>query len=356
MSIKQPVLPSVGRSFIANSHPEREEREPAKARKAVKAYEINPSIQARLEAYKREHPEETNVSIGRRLGYPDGTVVSKYLLTGKAKSREEGGVNAYDRDPSDIERKLLDFFRAETRMQMLDCAEILATSVVKQCANFYDEVRQGRFVGVLHAPAGLGKSTAALAYVEANPTTMLLSANAAQCDARGVRQLMWAQVETRGMAGNVPRWQHLIGAFKDSGRLIIVDNAQRLERSGRDLLFDFMDETGCPLVLQGNPEIKDRVRRNDQQHSRTLMEYSPTLKNVETVVREYLALRTDRGAEIQDLAVDVVKRKSGGHLRALRNLLMLAELLQGDPKSGGDFRKAFEKAMALSIAHKGGAA
>lgn len=351
-NIKQPVLPSVGRSFIANSHPEREEREPVKARKAVKAYEINPSIQARLEAYKRDHPEETNVSIGRRLGYPDGTVVSKYLLTGKAKGREEGGINTYDRDPSDIEGKLADFFRAEERMKLLDCGEILATSVVRQCANFYDEVRQAFTVGVLHAPAGIGKSTASLAYVEENPTTMLLSANAAQCDARGVRQLMWAQVETRGMAGNVPRWQHLIAAFKGSGRLIIVDNAQRLERSGRDFLFDFMDETGCPLVLQGNPEIKDRVRRNDQQHSRTLMEYTPTLKNVEAVVRDYLALRTDRGPEIQDLAVEVVRRKAGGHLRALRNLLMLAELLQRDPKAGGDFRKAFEKAMALSIAHK----
>jgi DNA transposition AAA+ family ATPase len=348
----KPILPSTGRTHAANSHPEPEER----SRKPVtKSWPVNAEMQARLEDHMRDNPDETNVSMGRRLGYPDGSVVSKYRLAGREKTRAGlTGINEYDRDPRDIETRLAEFFQMESRMKLLDSATILDTSVVRQCAKFYDDVRDtGGVVGVLHCAAGLGKTTAAVAYVGANPTTTLLTANARQNDARGVTQLFWEQAATRGMSKNAPRWNHLVTIYRGSGRLIIMDNAQRLDRSGRDFLFDFMDATGCPLVLQGNPEIKTRVASNDQQYTRTLMEYSPRLKDLETVVRDYLSLRTDRAGEIMDLALRVVRQKDGGHLRALRNLTMSAQVLMRDARSGGDYRKAFEKALALSIAHKG---
>jgi DNA transposition AAA+ family ATPase len=349
MSIKQPILPSTGRtSFADASHPEPEDRRRATA--ATKSYDVDPDLQARLERYKAAHPNASNVEIGRKLGYPDGTAVSKYLSAGKAKARGEG-VSHYDRDPKDIEDRLAEFFLHEERKLLAVHGEILRTSVVRQFEAFADAVRRSGGVGVIHSAAGLGKTSGFIAYQEKNPTAIAITANAAQCDARGLRQLMWGAISHRGYSHNSSRWDFMVRALKGSGRLILVDNAQRLDRSGRDFLFDLRDATGCPIVLIGNPEILERVAKNDQQHSRTLMEHEATLKDVENVVRQIIDMHTGDGADLYDLAYPIVKRKGGGYLRALTmTLASMREFLDAE-RTGA--RQAFESALAKSIHHKG---
>lgn len=299
---------------------------------------INPELRTRLEDYKRR-TGETNTGLGRKLGYPDGTAVSKYLG------------DKYDRDPAEIEARLDDFFAAEARRALAVAGEVLRTSVVRQFHSFANAVRRSNAVGVFHSPAGLGKSTAIADYLAANPTAVGIVANAAQCDATGVRQLFWGAVSHRGYNPNGSRWDFLVEKFAGSGRLVIVDNAQRLVGTGRDFVFDFRDATGCPVVLVGNPAILQRVAGSDQQFSRTLMEHEATLKEVEAVTRQIVDAHTEAGAAIYDLCYPIVRRRGGGHLRSLvMTLTAMAEFL--DPEAP-DARRAFESALAKSIHARG---
>lgn len=299
---------------------------------------INPELRDRLEDYKRR-TGETNPGLGRKLGYPDGTAVSKYLG------------DKYDRDPGDMESRLEDFFAAEARRAVAGATEVIGTSVVRQFGSFANAVRRANAVGVFHSPAGLGKSTAVADYLARNPTALGISANAAQFDAKGVRQLFWSAVSHRGYTPNQSRWEFLVSKFRDSGRLVIVDNAQRLAGSGRDFVFDFRDVTGCPVVLVGNPAILQRVAGNDQQFSRTLMEHEATLKDTDAVARQIVDAHTDEGAAIYDLALPIVRRRGGGHLRSLvMTLTAMREFI--DPEAP-DTRRAFESALAKSIHARG---
>ncbi|HRQ88146.1 MAG TPA: hypothetical protein PLA50_05075, partial [Bacteroidia bacterium] len=150
------ITPSRSRTtHAALSHPEAEER--------GKYWPVNESLRDQLATYK-DARADSNQSLGRKLGYPDGTAVSKYL-NGKM-----------DRDPSDLESKAADLLRMDARRQTLGTADILDTSVVRQVARFCDVVRAASAVGVLHSPAGLGKTTGIASYAEASPTAVVISA------------------------------------------------------------------------------------------------------------------------------------------------------------------------------------
>jgi len=316
---------------------------PSKSRSAATAdlpvyQSINGDLRDQLFKFK-EATGDTNSGVGRKLGYPDGTAVSKYLN------------DKFDRDPQEFESRLLDLLKTESRRRA-HVGEIYGSSVINQAAAFFDTVRHTNTVGVFHSPAGLGKSTAILAYLEANPTAVLLTANASQNDATGIRQLFWAAVDHRGHSPSQPRWDFLIQKFTGSGRLIIVDNAQRIASTGRDFLFDFRDATGCPIVMVGNPAILNRVAGNDQQFSRTLMEHEATLKDPNGVAKKIIDAHTDDGETIYDLALPIVRRPGGGHLRSLIMTLTAMREFLDLPAVAGDTRKAFSFALAKSIHHR----
>lgn len=326
------ILPSRGRTHAANSHPEAEEREGR-----VKFRAINHALRDQLESFKNQGAGRTNLELGKMLGFPDGTAVSKYLG------------DKYDRDPADIEKRLADLFQAEERKLLNVAGEVIETSVVRQFAAFANAVRRSNSVGVFHSDAGLGKTTSIVDYVGKNPLAVALTANAIQNDAKGLKQLLWESVSKSGYITNQSRWSFLVERFKGSGRPIIIDNAQRLIGSGRDFAFDFRDATGCPLILSGNPSILTRIAGNDQQFSRTLMEHEATLKDIDAIARQIIDAHTPHGAEIYDLALAVAKRKGGGYLRAL--VLALAAMREFE-KPGTSAREAFESALAKNVHHK----
>lgn len=332
----QVITPSKSRSTLAaHNHPETDERGTSDR---SRYREINPSIREQFESF-RDASGNTNVTLGKKLGYPDGTAVSKYIS------------NKYDRDPADIEDRIVDLLKNESRRRAQG-GSIFATSVINQADSFFDSVQRTNTVGVFHSPAGLGKSTAIVAYLEKHPTAVLLTANAAQNDATGIRQLFWGSVNHRGYCNGQARWDYLVEKFAGSGRLIIVDNAQRIASTGRDFLFDFRDATGCPIVLVGNPAILQRVAQNDQQFSRTVKEHEAVLRDPAKITKQIIDAHMDDGDLIYDLAFPIVKRPGKGHLRSLvMTLTSMTEFLD-HPDFHGDPRKAFLAALSTSIHHK----
>jgi DNA transposition AAA+ family ATPase len=119
-----------------------------------------------------------------------------------------------------------------------------------------------------------------------------------------------------------------------------------LDATGRQFLFNLNRDTGCAVVLIGNPEILDKIRRNAQHFSRTGVKGEPCLTEKEIPAA---ALRVaeqfssaEFAAEISDLVAFIATKP--GRLRAVRKAVILAfELAE---------KNKFEPRKALREAHR----
>ena len=297
----------------------------------------DPELRAELAAWISRQGYSREAA-GRALGFPDGTAVSKYLN------------DKFDRDPGGFEARLRDQLSAEKRARHYG-GRVIPTNVVQKLAVFVDRIRQTSTCGVYTGEAGIGKTVAVGAYLEANPTALGITVNALQNDAKGVKQLLWAAAA--GPAHyNQPHYDWLVEKLRHSNRSILVDQAQHLGAGGRAFLFGLHDITSCPLVLVGNPQILAQVARCDQEHSRTPKHVHAELKSPEKVARAMIAQHLEDPAEILDLALAVVAKPYGGHLRALAHLLADMRVLMELPANSQDPRGCVLKALAASIDHR----
>jgi DNA transposition AAA+ family ATPase len=113
-------------------------------------------------------------------------------------------------------------------------------------------------------------------------------------------------------------------------KLIIVDEADRLNEDSFEVLRHIFDKTGCPIVLVGLPSILRVVERHDKFSSRVglRMQFKPLeLEEVLTVVLPELVysrwVYDPKNAEDRLLGINIWNRVNPS-LRKLANLLDLA--------------------------------
>ncbi len=335
-------------THAAYSHPEPEERfvaldvvvdseASASSARAGSFHLIDPDLRDALDAWIKRN-DLSRSAAGRRLGFPDGTAVSKYLG------------DKFDRDPAPFEARLREVLAAEQRQRHFG-GSLIRTNVVEKLAAFVDRIRQTSNCGVFSGEAGVGKTVAVAAYLQANPTAVAVTVNALQNDARGVKQLLWTAAGGPDQH-NRPHYDWLVAKLGGSNRPILIDQAQLLGSGGRAMLFSLHDDTGCPLIFVGNPQILDQVARSDQHHSRAPKHVHAGLKDPKRIVRAMIAQHLDDPGQVIDLALAVVSKPFGGHLRALSHLLADMRVLMELPANADDPRGCFLKALASSIDHK----
>lgn len=329
-----PIQTQPRHSFAEYSHPEAEERPSGQT--------VQPqNLREDLARYK-ETEDLSNDDLGRMLGYIEGTPVSKYL-NGKWDRTQQALV--------EFEARATDMLRTQ-RLRQRYHIDTLRTSVVRQVENVLDSIRQTGTVGVIHGEAGLGKTTGVASYREKNPSTLFVTANRCQNDERGILRLLVSAVGKHRYKQGQSYWEFLINTCQGTDLLVVIDHAQRLSKAAIDTVFDFHDQTGCPIAFVGNPAILHRIATDDNNHSRALKEYPVKLDRLPEIVRHIISHFTDDVSEVEDLAMQVVKRSGKGRLRALGNLLRSAVDFSRDPDLPGGFRGAFQVAMSESIQHK----
>lgn len=142
-----------------------------------------------------------------------------------------------------------------------------------------DERRASRTMAVITGVAGLGKTIAAQLYCDElapNAYTSLPPAIKVTVESRSTpRALAIAILEglgekIRGNRGNVyDITKEVVKAIKRNAlRLLIIDEADRLNEDSFDVLRDIFDRTGCPIVLVGLPSIIEVIERYDKFQSR----------------------------------------------------------------------------------------
>ncbi len=263
--------------------------------------------------------------------------LSKYLSTkeGVAPVGDVGRLESVARD----------VMRAAARRAARVSQEVFDTPVVSQVHAVLETIRKTGDVGLIHGPAGIGKTLALARYQEENPSTIAIVCYRWAAGPSDLTYRVFDSMDTRKYPGNVRRIDWVLERLRRSERLLVVDNAHRLSVNGLAWLFDFHDETGCPLALVGNPEVLEAIRKNDQQFSRVglLREVNLGKKDrlhanlagiAERMCRRHL---NDAGEEIRDLCVRVLSER--GYLRALdKHLRLVVEML---PNFKGEMRDAF---------------
>ena len=298
-------------------------------------YPTDQKTREALIAYRTEF-DLTNKKLGALLGQTE-TFICKYLN------------DNLDRNPKNFAEESADILKAlRKRRELAD--EIFDTNVTKEMHGRINFIRETCDLGLLYGPAGIGKTSGSLLYVERNPSCIYVPLNASTRTAAQVEGAVFRSIENSQAKGNEPRRGFMINRLAGSQRVIIMDNAQRLNSDGLNWVFDFYDETDCPIVLIGNPEVLAKIKKVDQRSSRIgicpLSGLSLATKNIadvaERVAIQFSDIKTAKA--IADLCAIVAQKD--GHLRSVRKQVVLTQALRRlQPKQfADDPRKAFRAA------------
>lgn len=303
-------------------------------------YPTNPELRAELSAMRTER-QLTNRSLAALLGIKDATetYLSKYIN------------DNLDREVPNFDTLAFDILRS-IRERMEFSKSIHLTSVVRKMGNVFNLIRKTGDFAVLTSPAGNGKTSGVHHFGINNPSSVCINLNATTRDAGKVEGLIFRTTDHREWKGQTSRFDFLVKRFRGTGRLLIVDNAQRLTMSGRQLVFDFADEAECPVALVGNPEMVDAIRSNDQQFSRIGIHGQYELEDDEIAAAAHYVTRQHSDDATADAVSDLVAfiGHRAGRLRAVRKTIILAQQLREESaKLNADPRAAVRAAHARLI-------
>jgi len=283
-------------------------------------YPTDPALIAALVALRNDQGL-TNKRLAALLGIQgvSETFLSKYIN------------DNLDREVPEFEAIAMDIVRS-VRERMSFASSIYQTSVVRKMGNVLHLIRKTGDFAVLTSPAGNGKTSAVRHFAAENPSSVCINLNATTREAGKVEGLVFRTTDHREWKGQTSRFDFLVNRFKGTGRLLIVDNAQRLTMSGRQWIFDFADEADCPVALVGNPEMIDAIRANDQQFSRIGIHGNYELEDAElhsAAMHVTKQASDDATAEaIGDLTAFIASKD--GRLRSVKKTVILAQQLRAE--------------------------
>ncbi len=287
-------------------------------------------LAAELKTHAETH-NLTNGQLARSLGYSTA-VVSQYLA-GK-----------YPGDVAKVDKRVRDYLRAYQRRRKSGVPTVKCDAT-RKIATAIEAIRRTNDVGVILAEAGLGKSRAVDHYCEANPTSLLLQVRGWCNDKHSIEAMIAAEVG--GYDGKKKRSLWLTEKLNGGGRTLIVDDAHKLTRPALQWLFDFHDETNCPLALVGIGELEKKVRDDAQRFSRTgLLVRLEADESDESLIGHLIAslaplATATEVAELHQLCSQVAEQH--GHYRAVfKELKLAAEIKEARPEL--DWSKCFRSA------------
>lgn len=210
---------------------------------------------ANITKFKQLH-SISNAQLARWAGV-SGSVLSE-VLGGKYKGDADRVLNALERAVSDWYRRKdapIDPMYVETRIAKDIFAIVKTTSKIRGIAVFY-------------GASGIGKSMALAAVKKLDfPTALLIEINPGCASPVNFARAVLAQLRRDTDRTRAQAFNDIVDLLKDSGRLLLIDEADNLQLATLNFIRQIHDATRCPVVLAGRPmlakKIKDTTRRED---------------------------------------------------------------------------------------------
>ena len=234
--------------------------QPPSDRTPVAMVPCNEDLRARFRELRAAEPDRcSNAKLARRLGYNNPTIVSQWL--------NDDGCQ-YPGDIEKLEARATELLRnIETRRA--SGVETVAKGIYQDLKAALEYIRQTGGVGAIYAESGEGKTRGLELYLADNPRSVLFHVRSWTRDMGSIVGALFAAVGSRGYDPRTKREAFLVAKLRGSERLLVVDDAHKLTSQALQWLYDFADESACPLALVGTPELERKVNADGQRASRT---------------------------------------------------------------------------------------
>lgn len=256
-----------------------------------------------------EHKKLTQAAVGRAIGKSQA-VINQYLQ------------GVYAGDVAAIDVLVANLLQRETEKQQSAKVEIpyVETTTTKKVREILRLAHVEGEINVVYGEAGLGKTLALRAYAKEYPDAILLEVDPGYT-ARVVLQVLAERLGLNSRGSIHDLSDSIIAKLKDSGRIILVDEAELLPYRALEVLRRIHDKSEVGIVLAGMPRLlinlKGKKGEFVQLYSR--IGFAFNLGNalpkadVEAIAMQLLGSDTDLG--------DALYEACSGNTRRLSKLL-----------------------------------
>ena len=171
----------------------------------------------------------------------------------------------YTGDIDAICDKVKDFLEVEAQRETIKQNEgIVQTKCFKTIHKFCSLVLSHQICGMLTGDAGCGKTTALKAFAKAHPSVILIEADHGYT-AKALFDELCAELGLDERGSLHDKLVRVVNKLNDSGRLVIIDEAEHLPYRALELIRRVHDKAGVGIALCGMPRLEKNVQ-GDKNH------------------------------------------------------------------------------------------
>jgi len=253
--------------------------------------------------------------IARQCGMSD-TQISTY------KSEREYIGNEFD-----LNEKIRDFLNLQIR-KMSNQKLVMKPVNTPQCLRVLTACRvaheDGELIGIF-GNAGIGKTMGLTSYKEKYPTQVLY---VSACS--GIQPIHLFKRILKEMGVNFPgmdidKMEKIIFDLRDSGKLLIIDEAHYMKLALLEKIRSIWDETQCGIVLCGNNTVIENIRGQKSVYFEHVLSRMSLKMKIDGKVKksDVEMILNGNGIELDKTLIDYLYRiaKKDGHFRYMTNVL-----------------------------------
>lgn len=213
------------------------------------------------DAYRKQHGLK-NPDIARGIGEGSpglwsGVISGSYHKVSEAKLDQ-------------LLRQLNDWIEEDARRRRTrPDRPFVYTSVANAMIDAAKFAAQRRWIVIVYGPTGFGKTMCAHVIAEKHVGAIYLRLGKGCCTYAKIRDRLFGLLKiSRGRANRrqLSIDEAIFDKLRDSGRLIVFDEAHRIRDDGLEFLRDVHDETGCPMLLVATKDLWERIQSDDEDH------------------------------------------------------------------------------------------
>ena len=274
--------------------------------------QINQALQQKLAEFKAKSGMN-QTQLARGIGTSPASI-SMYL---NGTYADKGG------NYETIEPKIEAFLEVqESKAQREELVlGFVSTKTTRRISEVMRDAHEAGDTVVIYGQAGLGKTQAVKNYCEKNPAAILIEANPSFTALVLMRKLATAaKVSAMGSLNDL--FESVSDRLRDSGRLIVVDEAENLPLRALEIIRRLHDDTGCGLVLSGMPRLVANLRGKHGELVQLYSRVSVALNLGDSMPDEELE-QIARAAmpEADDETIAELVKHSNGNTRRMSKLM-----------------------------------
>ena len=274
--------------------------------------QINQALQQKLAEFKAKSGMN-QTQLARGIGTSPASI-SMYL---NGTYADKGG------NYETIEPKIEAFLEVqESKAQREELVlGFVSTKTTRRISEVMRDAHEAGDTVVIYGQAGLGKTQAVKNYCEKNLAAILIEANPSFTALVLMRKLAAAaKVSTVGSLNDL--FESVSDRLRDSGRLIVVDEAENLPLRALEIIRRLHDDTGCGLVLSGMPRLVANLRGKHGELVQLYSRVSVALNLGDSMPDEELE-QIARAAmpEADDETIAELVKHSNGNTRRMSKLM-----------------------------------